>query len=100
MHGAAAGRGTGWACGNKIIPDAILLDEDEDAYDSTSPLSKELQLHLWPLGYKPRILVFNGKTNPRKFIAGYEIAIASAGGDTQTLAKSLIMALKDIAHDW
>ena len=61
-----------------IIPDTILLDEDKEAYDSTSPLSKELQLHPWPLGYKPRILVFNGKTNPRKFIAGYETAVTSA----------------------
>ena len=66
MHGAAIGGGAGRAGENKIIPDAILLDEDEDAYDSTSPLSKELQLHLWPLGYKPRIPVFNGKTKPKK----------------------------------
>jgi hypothetical protein len=63
-------------------------------------LSKELQLHPWPLGYKPRILVFNEKTNPRKFIVGYETAVTSAGGDSQTLAKSLIMMLEDIAHDW
>ena len=100
LHRAAAGRGSGWVGGNKIILDAILLDEDEDAYDSTSPLSKVLQLHPWPLGYKPRILVFNGKANPRKFISGYETAITSAGGDAQTLAKSLIMALEDITHDW
>jgi hypothetical protein len=32
LHGAKAGRGTERARGNKIIPDAILLDEDEDAY--------------------------------------------------------------------
>ena len=68
VHGASAGEGARWAGGNKIIPDAILLDEDEDAYDATLPLSKDLQLHPWPLGYKPCIPVFNGKTNPRKFI--------------------------------
>jgi hypothetical protein len=45
------------------------------------------------------ILVFNGKTNPRKFLASYETAITSAGGDAQILTKSLIMALEDIAHD-
>ena len=100
VHGASAGEGARWAGGNKIIPDTILLDEDEEAFNATSPLSKELQLHPWPLGYKPRILVFNGKTNPRKFIVGYETVITSVGGDAQTLAKSLIMALKDIAHDW
>ena len=68
LHGAAVGGGTGRGGGNKIIPNTILLDEDEEAYDSTSPLSKELQLHPWPLGYKLCIPVFNGKTNPRKFI--------------------------------
>ena len=82
-----------------IIPDAILIDKEEEAFYATSPLSKELQLHPWPLVYKPCILFFNGKTNLRKFIASYETAIASAG-DAQTLAKSLIMALKDVAHDW
>ena len=64
-----------------IIPDTILLDEDEEAFDTTSPLSKELQLHPWPLGYKPHIPVFNRKANPRKFIIGYETAVASVGGD-------------------
>ena len=83
-----------------IIPDTILLDEDEEAFDATSPLSKELQLQSWPLSYKLRILVFNGKTNPRKFIIGSKTAVTSVGGDAQTLAKSLIMALEDIAHDW
>jgi hypothetical protein len=45
-------------------------------------------------------LVFDGKTNPRKFLASYEIVVTSAGGDAQILAKSLIMAVKDIALDW
>ena len=83
-----------------IISDTILLDEDEEAYDPTLPLSKELQLHPWLLGYKPCIPVFNRKTNPRKFIIGYETAVTSVGGDAQTLAKSLIIALEDIVHDW
>jgi hypothetical protein len=71
LHRAAAGSSAGRGR-NMIIPDAILIDEDEEAFDATSPLSKELQLHPWPLGYKPRIPVFNGKTNPRKFFTGYE----------------------------
>ena len=76
-----------------------LLEEEESAYDHTSPLSKELQLYPWPAGYKPRIPVFDGKTNPRKFLASYEITITSARGDAQILAKSLIMAVEDIVHD-
>jgi len=63
-------------------------------------LSKELQLYPWLAGYRPRITVFNGKSNPRKFLVSYETAVTSAGGDAQILAKSLIMAVKDITHDW
>ena len=58
-----------------------LLEEEESAYDPTSPLSKELQLYPWPAGYMPRILVFNGKINPRKFLASCETVITSAEGD-------------------
>ena len=88
------------AGGNIVIPDDNLPEVDKNAYGLTSPLSKELQLYPWPAGYKPRILVFNEKSNPRKFLVSYETAVTSAGGDAQILAKSLIMAVKDIAHDW
>jgi hypothetical protein len=85
---------------NVVIPGGNLLEEDEGAYDPASPLSKELQLYPWPAGYKPCIPVFDGKTNPRKFLASYETAVTLAVGDAQMLTKSLIMAVKDIAHDW
>ena len=85
---------------NVIILGSDLYDEGQGVYDPTSPLSKELQLYPWPAGYKPRILVFDGKTNPRKFLASYETAVTSTGGDTQILAKSLIMVVEDIMHDW
>jgi hypothetical protein len=45
LHRAVAGEGARQAGRKKIIPDTILVDEDEDAYDSTSPLSKEILLH-------------------------------------------------------
>ena len=80
---------------NVIILDAPLHNEDVEDYDPTSPLSQELQLYPWLPGYKPRIPTFDGKANPRKFLA----AMVSAGGDTRTLAKSLIMAVKDTVHD-
>ena len=38
LHGAEVGGGAGRRGGNMIIPDTILLDEDEEAFDSTSPL--------------------------------------------------------------
>ena len=78
---------------NLVIPDDPALNEDADAYDPTSPLSKELQQYPWPPGYKPHILAFDKKTNPKNFLASYETAVVSAGGDTQTLVKSLIMAV-------
>lgn len=68
-------------------------------YDPTSLLSKELQQHPWPQNYRPRIPPFDGKSNPRKFIASYEIVVISAEGDTQALVKSFIMAVDGIAHD-
>ena len=83
--------------------DLVLLAEngpnEDDLFDPKSPLSKELQLHPWPGGYKPRIPAFDGKSNPQKFIASYETAVYLAGGDSATLAKSLILAVQDIAHD-
>jgi hypothetical protein len=81
LQGAGKG-GAIRADGNIVIPRDNLLEEGESAYDPTSPLSKELQLYPWPTGYKPRISVFDGKTNPRKFLASYETAVTSAGGVT------------------
>jgi hypothetical protein len=31
---------------------------------------------------------------------GYETAVFSAGAEATTLAKSLILAVEDVAHDW
>jgi len=67
---------------NVIILDAPLHNEDVEDYDPTSPLSRELQLYPWPPGYKPHIPTFDGKANPKKFLASYETAMVSAGGDT------------------
>jgi hypothetical protein len=54
-------------------------------------------LYSWLAGYKPRIPIFDEKTNPRKFLSSYETTITSARRDAQILAKSLIKAVKDIA---
>jgi len=85
---------------NVVIPEAPEQEGDSELYDSNSPLARELQLHPWPIGYKPRIPAFDGKANPRKFIASYETALSLAGEDAQIMVKSLIMAVEDIAHDW
>ena len=40
------------------------------------------------------------QSNPRKFLGSYKAAVISAGRDTQALAKSFIMTIEGIAHDW
>jgi hypothetical protein len=40
---------------------------------------------------------YHGNTDPHKFLMSYKAAIASAGGDEATLAKSLIISLEDAA---
>lgn len=85
------------------IPEEISDTEDGsdlEGVNDTSPLSVELQMESWPVGYRPRLPTYDGKSDPRKFIASFEAAVHSAGGDSTTLAKSLIMAVEDIAHEW
>jgi hypothetical protein len=57
-------------------------------------------LNPWQIRYKLHTPAFDGKTNLRKFIASYKTIVSSASGDAQTMAKSLIMVVEDIAHDW
>jgi hypothetical protein len=83
-----------------VFPDIGLPDENIEMYGPTAPLSKELQQHPWPQNYKPRIPLFDGTTNPGNFIASYETTVYSARGVIQTLAISLILVVKGVAHDW
>jgi hypothetical protein len=43
---------------------------------------------------------YHSNIDPRKFLICYEAAIASAGGDEATLAKSPIISLEDAAANW
>jgi hypothetical protein len=64
-------------------------------------LSNHLQLAPWLAHYwatpPPK---YDGNTDPHKFLICYKAAIASAGGDKATLAKSLIISLEDAAANW
>jgi hypothetical protein len=64
-------------------------------------LAEHLQLTPWPLHYRavPRPK-YNDNADPHKFLMFYEAAIASAGGDEATHAKSLIISLEDEAANW
>jgi hypothetical protein len=69
--------------------------------DAKSPLAEHLQLAPWPLHYRavppPK---YHNNTDPHKFLMCYKAAIASAGGDEATLAKSLIISLEDATVNW
>jgi hypothetical protein len=69
--------------------------------DPNSPLSTNLQLAQWPLGYKFNMLpTFDGQSDPRQFLMSFEAAIISGGGDETTLAKTLVMTVKGPAQQW
>ena len=63
--------------------------------DTSSPLSINLQLAQWPLGYKFNTLpTFYGQSDPRQFLMSFEAAVIFGGGDETTQVKSLVMAVK------
>lgn len=66
---------------NFAPPPFVHLGGILEIFDSTSTLSRELQLCPWPL-------------------ASYEAAVYSAGGDAFTLAKSFILAMEGVAQEW
>jgi hypothetical protein len=41
------------------------------------------------------IPIFDGESDPRQFLMSFEAAIIAGGGDETTLAKSLIMTVKE-----
>jgi hypothetical protein len=43
---------------------------------------------------------YHGNADPCKFLMSYKAAVALAGGDEATLAKSLIISLEDAAAKW
>jgi hypothetical protein len=56
------------------------------AFDDASPLSAELQATPWPPSYKPpQLPMYDGYSN---------------GGNTAVMAKSFVMAVKNVAQTW
>ena len=66
-----------------------------------SPLSNHIQASPWPAGYRPTSLpAFDGQCSPKQFLLSYEATVQSFGGDSETMAKSLVMALQGVAQRW
>jgi hypothetical protein len=71
------------------------------AFDDASPLSAELQATPWPPSYKPPLLpIYDGHSDPKQFLMSYEATISSYGGNTAVMAKSFVMAVKNVAQTW
>jgi hypothetical protein len=71
------------------------------AFDDTSPLSAELQATSWPLSYKPpQLPMYDRHSDPKQFLMSYEATISSYGGNTTVMAKSFVMAVKNVAQTW
>jgi hypothetical protein len=60
------------------------------AFDDASPLSAELQATPWPPSYKPpQLPMYDGHSDPKRFLMSYEATISSYGGNTTVMAKLL-----------
>jgi hypothetical protein len=71
------------------------------AFDDASPLSAELQDTPWPPSYKPpQLPMYDGHSDPKQFLMSYEATISSHGGNTAVMAKSFVMAVKNVAQTW
>jgi hypothetical protein len=71
------------------------------AFDDASPLSAELQATPWPPSYKPpQLPMYDRHSDPKQFLMSYEATISSYGGNTTVMAKSFVMAVKNVAQTW
>jgi hypothetical protein len=44
--------------------------------------------------------MYDGHSDPKQFLMSYEATISSYGGNTAVMAKSFVMAVKNIAQTW
>jgi hypothetical protein len=70
-------------------------------FDDASPLAAELQAIPWPTSYKPPHLpMYDGHSDPKKFLMSYEATMSSYGGNAAVMAKSFVMAVNNVAQTW
>jgi hypothetical protein len=77
------------------------FNHDTFAFDDASPLAAELQAIPWPPSYKPpQLPMYDGHSDPKQFLMSYEATISSYGGNAAIMAKSFVMAVKNVAQTW
>jgi hypothetical protein len=70
-------------------------------FDDASPLVAELQAIPWPQSYKPpQIPMYDGHSDLKQFLMSYEATISSYGGNAAVMAKSFVMAVRNVAQTW
>jgi hypothetical protein len=70
-------------------------------FDDASPLVAELQAIPWPQSYKPpQLPMYDGHSDPKQFLMSYEATISSYGGNAAVMAKSFVMAVRNVAQTW
>jgi hypothetical protein len=77
------------------------FDHDTFTSDDASPLAEELQAIPWPQSYKlPQLPMYDGHLDPKQFLMSYEATISSYGGNAAVMAKSFVMAVRNVAQTW
>jgi hypothetical protein len=77
------------------------FNHDTCTFDDASPLAAELQATPWPPSYKPpQLPLYDGHSDPKQFLMSYKATISSYGGNTTVMAKSFVMAVRNVAQTW
>jgi hypothetical protein len=77
------------------------FNHDTFTFDDASPLAAKLQAIPWPQSYKPpQLPMYDGHSDPKQFLMSYEATISSYGGNAAVMAKSFIMAVRNMAQTW
>jgi hypothetical protein len=77
------------------------FNHDTFTFDDASPLAAELQAIPWPPSYKPpQLPMYDGHSDPNQFLMSYEATISSYGGNAAVMAKSFVMAVRNVAQTW
>jgi hypothetical protein len=77
------------------------FNHDTFTFDDASPLTAELLAIPWPQSYKPpQLPIYDGYSDPKQFLKSYEATISSYRGNAAIMAKSFVMAVRNVAQTW
>jgi hypothetical protein len=77
------------------------FNHDTFTFEDASPLAAELQAIPWPESYKPpQLPMYDGHSDPKQFLMSYEATISSYEGNATVMAKSFVMAVRNVAQTW